>query len=95
VRLSHISREKGSFRIIMTLITRYDLVLHHMDVNIAFLNGELVENVYMAQPKGFSMKAIENQYCLKKYFYGLKQAPRYRGALSLIRLLVTLGLKKT
>jgi hypothetical protein len=24
-----------------------------MDVNISFLNGELVENLFMAQPKGF------------------------------------------
>ena len=44
---------KDSFRIIMTLVAHYDLELHLMDVETAFLNGDLEENVYMAQPKGF------------------------------------------
>jgi hypothetical protein len=44
---------KVSFRIIMTLVAHYDLELHQMDVNTTFLNGDLYENVYMAQPKGF------------------------------------------
>jgi hypothetical protein len=34
----------------------YDLELHQMDVKTSFLNGDLLENVYMAQPKGFTMK---------------------------------------
>ena len=44
---------KDSFRIIMALVAHYDLELHQMDVKTAFLNGDLYENVYMAQPKGF------------------------------------------
>jgi hypothetical protein len=44
---------KDSFRIIMTLVTHYDLELHQMDVQTAFLNRDLYENVYMARPKGF------------------------------------------
>jgi hypothetical protein len=44
---------KDSFRIIMALVTHYDLELHQMDVKTAFLNGDLYENVYMVQPKGF------------------------------------------
>jgi hypothetical protein len=48
-----------------------------MDVKTAFLNGELFENVYMAQPKGFIMKGKEHLGChLKKFIYGLKQAFR-------------------
>jgi hypothetical protein len=46
---------KDSFRIIMALVAHYDLELHQMDVKTAFLNGNLQENVYMAQPKGFAM----------------------------------------
>ena len=44
---------KDSFRIIMALVAHYDLELHQMDVKTTFLNGDLEENVYMAQPKGF------------------------------------------
>jgi hypothetical protein len=39
---------KDPFRIIMTLVEHYDLELHHMDVKTAFLNGDLLKNVYMA-----------------------------------------------
>ena len=48
---------KDSFRIIMVLVAHYDLELRQMDVKTAFLNGDLYEDVYMAQPKGFSWKA--------------------------------------
>ena len=44
---------KDSLRIIMALVAHYDLELHQMDVKTVFLNGDLEENVYMAQPKGF------------------------------------------
>jgi hypothetical protein len=68
---------KDSFRIIMTLIAHYDLKLHQMDVRTAFLNGDLDENFYMAQPKGFVIKGKENMGCrLKKSIYELKQASR-------------------
>jgi hypothetical protein len=44
-----------------------------MDVKTAFLNGDLAENVYMAQPKGFVMEGKERMGCrLKKLIYGLK-----------------------
>ena len=42
-----------SFRIIMALVAHYDLKLHQMDVKTAFLNGDLEENVYMAQTERF------------------------------------------
>lgn len=68
---------KDSFRIIMALVAHYDLELHQMDVKTAFLNGDLEENVYMAQPKGFVVEGKENMGChLKKSIYGLKQASR-------------------
>jgi hypothetical protein len=45
-----------------------------MDVNTAFLNGELYENVYMTQPKYFVVEEKENLGChLTKSIYGLKQ----------------------
>src|SRR4051812_48764381 len=66
---------KDSFRIIMALVAHFDLELHQMDVKTAFLNGNLEENVYMKQPKGFFMEGEEHMgYRLKKSIYGLKQA---------------------
>jgi hypothetical protein len=61
----------------MALMVHYDLELHQMDVKMAFLNGDLYENVYMAQLKGFVVEGKENIGCrLKKSIYGLKQAFR-------------------
>ena len=68
---------KDSFRIIMALVAHYDLELQQMDVKTTFLNGDLEENVYMAQPKGFVVEGKERMGChLKKCIYGLKQASR-------------------
>ena len=50
---------KDSFRIIMALVEHYALELHQIDVKTTFLNGDLKENVYMAQPKGFVMEGKE------------------------------------
>jgi hypothetical protein len=48
-----------------------------MDVKTTFLNGDLEENIYMKQPKGFIVNGKEHMGCrLKKSIYGLKQASR-------------------
>ena len=39
---------KDSLRIIMVIVTHFDLELHQMDVKTTFLNGDLVEDVYMS-----------------------------------------------
>nr|GEY14297.1 UBN2_2 domain-containing protein [Tanacetum cinerariifolium] len=47
---SPVSR-KDSLRIVMALVAHFDLELHQMDIKTAFLNGDLHEDVYMAQPQ--------------------------------------------
>ena len=55
--------KKDSLRIVMALVAHYDLELHQMDVKTAFLNGDLHENVYMAQPEGFVVEGKEHMGC--------------------------------
>jgi hypothetical protein len=51
--------------------------VYQMDVKSSFLNGDLEEEVYMEQPKEFSLTDNPNYVCkLKKALYGLKQAPQ-------------------
>ena len=55
----------------------FEVQIFWMDVNTAFLNRLLKEDVYEAQPKGFIDPHFPDHVLyLKKAFYGLKQAPR-------------------
>ena len=46
-----------------------------MDVETAFLNGNLIEDVYMTQPGGFVHSENSGKVCkLQRSIYGLKQA---------------------
>ncbi|XP_020104098.1 uncharacterized protein LOC109721092 [Ananas comosus] len=48
-----------------------------MDVNNAFLHGEVDRDIYMEQPKGFESKTHPQYVCkLRKAVHGLKQALR-------------------
>ena len=64
-----------SVRSVISLACREGLKLHQMDVTTAFLNGELDQEIYMKQPKGFTAGGQEHLVCrLKKSLYGLKQS---------------------
>ena len=50
-----------------------------MDMKTTFLHGEMEEEIYIKQPKGFVVKGKKELVCkLKKSMYGLKQSPRMR-----------------
>ncbi|KAD7479019.1 hypothetical protein E3N88_02155 [Mikania micrantha] len=67
----------STIRLLIALASIHKLLIHQMDVKTAFLNGELEEEVYMKQPKGFVLPGQENKVCkLIKSLYGLKQAPK-------------------
>ena len=51
--------------------------MHHLDVETAFLHGNIEESVYLQQPPGYVLKGHKGQVCkLNKAIYGLKQGSR-------------------
>jgi transposase InsO family protein len=66
-----------SVRLLLVVAVHQGWQVHHMDVKSAFLNGELLEEVYVSQPPGFVDDNHKNKvYRLHKALYGLRQAPR-------------------
>lgn len=64
-------------RMIIALAAQRSWIIYQLDVKSAFLQGELSEEGYVEQPKGYELKDEGRKvYKLNKALYGLKQAPR-------------------
>ncbi|TXG71321.1 hypothetical protein EZV62_006256 [Acer yangbiense] len=64
-------------RILLCLAVTNDWPIRQLDVNNAFLQGTLTDDVFMEQPPGFIDSQQPTHVCkLKKAIYGLRQAPR-------------------
>ncbi|GJW34498.1 retrovirus-related pol polyprotein from transposon TNT 1-94 [Tanacetum coccineum] len=66
-----------AIRIFIANAANRNMTIYQMDIKMAFLNGELKEEVYISQPEGFvDQDNPSHVYKLKKVLYGLKQIPR-------------------
>nr|GEY42599.1 ribonuclease H-like domain-containing protein [Tanacetum cinerariifolium] len=67
----------STIRCLIALSVTDNWPLFQLDVNNAFLYGDIDEDIYMTIPIGFASKENNNKVCkLVKSLYGLKQAPR-------------------
>ena len=66
-----------SIRVLIASPAQEEWTLHHPDVNSAFLNEEIEEELYVKQLEGFLVVDKEHWVLkLRKALYGLKQVPR-------------------
>jgi hypothetical protein len=64
-------------RTVLSLAISSSWCLRQIDIQNAFLHGNLSEEVFMSQPPGYKHSLYPNHVCkLQRALYGLKQAPR-------------------
>lgn len=67
----------ATIRLVLSVSVSNHWPIRQFDVNHAFLQGQLDDEVYMMQPPGFTDQDNPHGVCrLRKAVYGLKQAPR-------------------
>ena len=65
-----------SIRVVMQKAAQDDLILHQMDVKIAYLHAPIDRGIYMEQPEGYEKEGEKLVCKLEKSIYGLKQSGR-------------------
>ena len=64
-------------RLVLGMVVAENLHIEQLNVKMAFVYGDLEEDIYMIRPEGFIVQGQENLVCkLRNNLYGLKQAPR-------------------
>lgn len=65
-----------SIQVILAMVKMHDMELEKFDVIIAFLHGDLEEQIYMQLSEGFKEPGKEEYACLlNKSLYRLKKSP--------------------
>ena len=68
----------SSIRVVLGLAASMNLKIEQLNVKIASLHGDLVEEIYMEHPERFTIKGKEYLVCrLNKSLYSLKHASRH------------------
>jgi hypothetical protein len=68
---------RESLRLLLAIAAKWEMMVHQMDVNTAFLYADLDEETYMEIPEGLNQgEHGDRVWKLKKCLYGLKQSPR-------------------
>ena len=65
--------KQDSLRIITAIASQNGFSIRQIDVNAAYLNADLTEDIYVKAPEGFN-KENKQYWKLKKALYGLKQS---------------------
>ena len=66
-----------AIKLVLGMVVAENLHLEQLNVKMAFVYGDLEEDIYMIRPEGFIVQGQENLVCkLRNNLYGLKQAPR-------------------
>jgi hypothetical protein len=66
----------ATLRTLLVVAAAKDLELHQMDVQLAFLHGELDDDIWTQPPEGYALGAKGAVCWLRKHIYGLTQASR-------------------
>ena len=53
----------STIRLVLGMVAVENLHLEQLDVKTSFLHGDLKENIYMSQPKGFIVQGQESLVC--------------------------------
>ena len=64
-----------TLKLLLSYCSQKSLIVEQMDVETAFLNGEVSSEVYVKQPEGYGDNT-DRVYKLYKALYGLRESPR-------------------
>jgi hypothetical protein len=64
----------ATYRLLFAMVTMSGWTCHQLDITTAFLNGEVLEEIYIHPPQGYPHPGKVLR--LRRALYGLKQSPR-------------------